>query len=114
MVIERKRKADKPVTDFLSTLPEKSIFGVDFKEREIEGTNEIGDKRVRVPVVDDPERHNESGTFLRSFSQENAEVFAEHGFMGIVNKKTKLTVGEKGKKEFVNIFDIKKQAKGLF
>ena len=38
-------------------------------------------------------------------------TYAKHGFMGMVNKKTKFTVGEGGKKEFVNrkkvnVFDV--------
>ncbi len=48
-----------------------------------------------------------------NFDTETFDISARHGFMGTVHKKTKLTVGEKGKKEFVNIFEVKK-VKGLF
>jgi len=103
MVIEFDIDNDKAVSKTLTKLPKKSIFGVSNVERTLEGTDEIRDKRVRPSIVDDPERHNPSGTFLRSFSRENAKVFAKDGFMGMISEKTLFTVGEKGKKEFVKV-----------
>ena len=74
------RKADHPVNDVLSKLPKRKIFGVSPIEDRLEGRNETGDKRVQPSIVDDPTRHNQSGTFKKSFSRENAKKYAqEHG-----------------------------------
>jgi hypothetical protein len=70
------RKADKPVSDVLSKLPNRKIHGISPTESRLEGKNEIGDKRVKPSIVDDRTRHNKSGTFIKSFSKENAKKFA--------------------------------------
>ena len=48
----------------------------------------------------------------QNFSSDITSLYAKNGFMGMIDKKTKITVGEGGKKEHVtrkkknNIFDV--------
>lgn len=73
----------------------------------------LGKKAVQADLRQTKRKADFEKFVENNFDTETFDISARHGFMGIVNKKTKLTVGEKGKAEHVNIFDIKKQAKGL-